>query len=330
MQYRKLGQSDIEVSAICFGCWGIAGGLDWGDQDEKDAIDAMRAAHEEGVAFFDSAEAYGDGSSEKLVGKALASVRDEVVIASKASPKHFAPDELNEACDRSLRNLGTDRIDLYQLHWWTEDRPMEETLGVLDGLIEKGKIRAYAVSNFGPRDLTRLESLPHRVQSNQVAYSLILRAIEFEIQPRCVEQNISILTYSSLAQGLLTGRFATADDVPPGRARTRHFSADRPHTRHGEPGAETETFEAIGRIRAIAEELGESMADVSLAWLMTRPGVVSVIAGARNSDQARRNARAADLELPADVSERLSQATDSLKGILGSNADPWQSDPRVH
>jgi aryl-alcohol dehydrogenase-like predicted oxidoreductase len=330
MKYRTLGKSGIEVSALCFGCWGIAGGLDWGDQDEKDAVDAMRAAHEEGVTFFDSAEAYGDGSSERLVGKALASVRDDVVIATKVSPRHFAPAELEEACDRSLRNLGIERIGLYQLHWWTYDQPMEETVGVLNRLAEKGKIRAYGVSNFGRDDLTTLAALPHRVQSNQVAYSLILRAIEFEIQPLCMEHDISVLTYSSLAQGLLTGRFATPEDVPPGRARTRHFSADRPHTRHGGPGAEKETFEAIGEIRTIAEELGETMANVSLAWLMTRPGVGSVIAGARNPDQARENARAADLELAPDVQERLAKATDPLKQILGLNADPWQSDPRVH
>ena len=140
---------------------------------------------------------------------------------------------------------------------------------------------------------------------------------------------MSILCYSSLMQGLLTGKFATVIDVPEDRARTRHYSGSTPNARHGEAGAEAQTFEAIAKIKKIADDLGEPMADVSVAWLLAQPGVTSAIVGGRNADQARRNARAADLVLEDDVIKKLSLATDSLKGALGNNADMWQGESRI-
>jgi len=324
MEYRGLGKTDIKVSSVAFGCWSIVGGLNWGNQDKKDSLEALRAAYDGEITLFDTAEIYGSGESERLVGEALADVRDNIVIATKVSPKHFAPGELCRACERSLGNLCTDRIDLYQLHWPNREIPVADTLAILEKLKGEGKIRAYGISNFGPQDLDTCLCAGYPVVSNQIAYSLLFRAIEYDIQPICHREEISILSYSSLMQGLLTGKFATPDDVPAGRARTRHFSGTRPQTRHRENGAETETFAAIARIREIAAELGEVMADVSLAWILAQPGVTSVIAGARNADQARRNAHAADLELPDDVIGRLSQVTEALKHKLGAGADEWE------
>jgi len=329
MQYRKLGTTDIEVSAVAFGCWAIVGGFNWGDQDERDSLAALRAAHEAGITLFDTAEGYGDGYSEQLLGKALGAVRDEIVIASKVSPSHYAPDALRAACERSLRNLGTDRIDLYQLHWPNWEIPFAETLGLLEELKAAGKIRACGVSNFGPRDLADALATGRPIASNQLAYSLLFRAIEFEILPLCVREGLSVLCYSPMLQGLLTGKFARADEVPVDRARTRHFASSRRDARHTEPGAEAETFAAIAAIREIAEGLGEPMADVALAWLLAQEGVGAVLAGGRNAAQARANARAGDLVLPRDVLKRLAAVTDPLKARLGSNADMWQTDPRM-
>ena len=132
-----------------------------------------------------------------------------------------------------------------------------------------------------------------------------------------------------LMQGLLAGKFTSADEVPPGRARSRHFSGDRPQARHGEPGAEEETFAAVRAIRAIAEDVGAPMAQVAIAWDLAQPGVTSVITGIRNPEQARANAAAADLELPPDVLEALNRATEPLKRLLGPNADMWQSNSRI-
>ena len=329
MHYRRLAKTDIDVSAVAFGCWAIAGGGTWGDQDESDALAALRAAYDVGVNFFDTAETYGRGRSEELVGRALASVRDDVVIATKASPSHFAPDELRAACERSLGYLVTDRIDLYQLHWPKPDTPVAETLGVLDELKAEGKIRAYGVSNFGPQNLADCLAAQGAVSSNQVAYNLLFRAVEFEIVPLCVREDISILCYSPMMQGLLTGKFGSPDDVPSGRARTRHFSSAREEVRHGEDGAEAETFEALGEIYQIAAALGQPMANVSLAWLLAQPGVTAVLAGGRTAEQAQRNAQAADLELSDDAMEELTEVTRPLRRTLGANADMWQSESRM-
>jgi aryl-alcohol dehydrogenase-like predicted oxidoreductase len=328
MQTRRLGESDLEVSAVALGCWALVGGFNWGPQDRQESRATLRAAHELGVTLFDTAEAYGDGESERLIGEALGNVRDEILLASKVSPSHFAAPDLTAACEESLRNLGTDRLDLYQLHWPTAEVPPAETVGALERLREAGKIRHWGVSNYGPRNLDGL--LPHgRPVSNQVAYNLLFRAVEHAILPRCREEGIGVLCYSPIMQGLLAGKFADADAVPDDRARTRHFAGSRPQARHGEAGAEAETFAAVARVRQLADEAGVPMADLALAWLLAREGVSSVIAGARRPEQVEMNARAAALELPADLLARLDEATRPLKEALGPNPDMWQGESRI-
>jgi len=328
VQYRKLGRSEVEVSTVAMGCWAIVGDATWGPQEEADSVAAIEAALDAGITFFDTAEGYGDGYSEELLGRVLAGRRQRVVIASKVSPANLRAPDVKAACEASLKRLRTDYVDLYQIHWPNPDVPIEETLGALAELKAEGKIRLVGCSNFGPRDLSELLA-SGRAEVDQLAYSLLWRAIEHEIQPLCVAHGVSILAYSPLAQGLLTGKFRTADEVPEGRARTRHFSSRRPGTRHGEPGAEKETFQAVEAVRAISREIARPMAEVALAWLLSRPAVASVLAGARNADQVRINAAAADLELCPDVLKRLTDATEGLKKRFGANADMWQSVPRI-
>jgi myo-inositol catabolism protein IolS len=327
MEYRKLGRTEITVSTVAMGCWAIAGDWVWGEQDEQASIATIRAALDVGINFFDTAEGYGDGYSEIVLGKALTGIRHKAVIASKVSPSHLAGDEVQQACERSLRRLNTDYIDLYQIHWPNWDIPIAETMEALEKLCQQGKVRAIGVSNFGVIDLCDLLAVGH-CESNQLPYSLLGRAIEYEISPLCIENDIGILCYSPLAQGLLTGKFASIDDVPETRARTRHFSKDRPMTRHGEDGCEAETFVAVESVRRICAEIGAPMAEVALAWLVHQPGVTSVLAGARNPDQIEQNARAADLKLAPEIVNQLTQATDDLKQKLGSNPDLWESVPR--
>ena len=324
MRYRKLGTTDIEVSVVAMGCWAIVGDFTWGPQDEADSIATIHAALDSGITLLDTAESYGDGYSEVLLGKALAGRRQEAVIASKVSGNRHDLQGIRQACDESLGRLKTDYIDLYQLHWPNWDIPFAETMGALAKLKEEGKVRAVGVCNFGPRDLTDVLATGH-VETNQLSYSLLWRAIEWEIQPLCVQNGVGILTYSPLLQGLLTGKFATAADVPDSRARTRHFSSARPHGRHGEPGQEAATFAALDRIRGVCERLGLPMAEVALAWLLAQPGVTSVLAGARHPGQIAENVKAADLELPAEALAALSTATEPLKVALGTNPDMWQT-----
>ncbi|MBZ0296929.1 MAG: aldo/keto reductase [Anaerolineae bacterium] len=327
MKYRQLGQTDLQVSTIAMGCWAIVGDSTWGEQDEAEALQTIRTALDLGINFFDTAEGYGGGYSEELLGRALGNRRSEAVIASKVSQSNLAPDEVRAACERSLKNLNSDYIDLYQIHWPSREVPFADTMAELEKLRDEGKIRVIGVSNFGIGDMTEMLEIGH-FQSNQLPYSLLWRAIEFDIQPRCVAKHISILPYSPLQQGLLTGKFMTADEVPEGRARTRHFSGERPQARHGEAGAESITFDAIQHILEVCEEIEQPMAQVALAWLLHQPGVTSVLAGARNIHQIQENAAAAEVELSEDVLQRMDAVTQPLKQKMGADPDMWSPDSR--
>jgi aryl-alcohol dehydrogenase-like predicted oxidoreductase len=327
MKYRTLGKTDIAVSVVALGCWALIGDSTWGPQDEADSLATVGAALDAGVNFFDTAEAYGDGASEVILGRALAGRRHQAIIASKVSPSHLSAAEVRQACERSLQRLGTDYLDLYQIHWPSRTVALDETLEALERLREQGKVRAVGVCNFGVEDLAALLKAG-RAETNQLPYSLLWRAIEYEIRPRCIEAGLGILCYSPLAQGLLTGKFTSPDQVPEGRARTRLFAGSRPQARHGEPGCEAETFAAIERIHRLCDEIGQPMAAMSLAWLLHQPGVTSVIAGARRPDQIRQTAQAAGLELAPETIARLTAATEELKHMLGPNPDMWQSESR--
>jgi aryl-alcohol dehydrogenase-like predicted oxidoreductase len=322
MQYKKLGKTDIVVSALAMGCWAFAGGDPWGPQEDRDSITAVHAALDLGVSFFDTAEGYGNGRSEAVLGEALQGRRDEAVIATKVSASHLSKAELPKACERSLDRLKTDYIDYYQIHWPNPDIPIAESMEALEKLREQGKVRAIGVCNFGVQQLSDLLQVG-RCETNQLSYSLIWRALEVEIGPLCAEHDIGILCWGPLSEALLTGKFHTPDEVPAPRASTRHFSSTRPQARHGEAGLEEETFETIDRIRQISTRLGQPMAVVSLAWLLHQPGVTAVLAGSRKPEQIQQNALAADLDLPAEVVEELAAASDELKRKVGSNQDMY-------
>jgi myo-inositol catabolism protein IolS len=323
----ELGRTDLSVSAIAMGCWALAGGATWGPQPDAESIATVHAALEAGVTFFDTAEGYGGGDSERVLGRALAGRRHEAVIATKVSRANLSAPEVRRACEHSLQRLKTDYIDLYQVHWPSRSVPLSETMEALERLVEEGKVRAVGVCNFGPQDLTDLLQTGW-AETNQLPYSLLWRAIEVEILPRCINTGMGVLCYSPLAQGLLTGKFRSPGEVPEGRRRTRLFSGERPLTRHGEPGCETLTFDAIDCIADVCRQLDQPMASVAVAWLLHQPGVTSVIAGARHPDQIRETAAAADLELMPDVLDALTSATEAVKDCAGSNPDMWQSQSR--
>lgn len=324
METRELGRSGIAVSALALGCWALGGGEGWGDQDESLTIATIHAALDNGINFFDTAEAYGGGNSEEVVGKALADRRDQAIIATKISPNHTEPSVLRQYCEASLRRLRADTIDVYMVHWPIRGHSVADSFAVLQDLKREGKIRSIGLSNFGPQDLAEALSTGAQLDVNQLCYNLLSRAIEFEILPACRRQQISVTTYMPLLQGLLADKYRTPDEVPAFRARTRHFRGDRPGSRHGEPGAEAETFAALAGIRAIAQELGQPMDSVALAWVMAKPGVTSVLAGARTPEQVVRNIRSAQLSLSPEAIARLDTATEALRRKLGPNADYFQ------
>ena len=327
--HLKLPHADFEISRMIFGCWAIVGGFNWGHQEERDSLAAIKAAYDLGITCFDTAEAYGNGASENLLAKALKGERSQLIIASKVGPQDFAPENVVKACERGLKNLQTDYIDLYQLHWPNPEIPLEDTLEALDRLKESGKIRGYGVSNFGVKSLEECKSLGFSVSSNQMAYNLLFRAIEYSILPQCLADEIPVLCYSPIMQGLLTGKFTSPETVPDDRARTRHFSKERSHSRHQDDGCEKLTFKTIAAIQEVANELNVSMGSLSLAWLLAQDGVGGVIAGGRNPAQVRKNMEALQVNLSPEVIQQLNEITQPLKDALGDNADLWQTASRV-
>jgi myo-inositol catabolism protein IolS len=328
MKYTKIGKTDLDVSSIVMGCWAIGGGFTWGHQDEKDSIETIRAAVDLGVNFFDTAEFYNEGHSEKVVGLGLKGVREKVCIATKVWSENLTYDKVIRACEGSLKRLKTDYLDLYQIHWPNPEIPVDESLKAMVELKESGKIRYIGVSNFGVRDLT--EAIKYAdVVTNQLAYSLLFRAIEFEIMPACIKSRVGILAYSPLAQGVLTGKFKNLASIDDDRARMRFYSKNRPQTVHDEPGCEQEVEEAIQDIRKICEDINEPMANVALAWALQQPGITGVLAGARNAGQMETNVEAVDLTLSEETLSQLNEATETVKSIIGANADPWRTASRI-
>ncbi|ADN01397.1 aldo/keto reductase [Spirochaeta thermophila] len=329
MEYAELMGTDIRISRIGMGCWGIAGGRTWGERDDRRSIDTLRAAYDRGISFFDTAYSYGNGYSEELVGKALGPLGDRVVIATKVGTELSSPSEVERHCEESLRRLRRDWIDLYQLHWHLPGMPpLPEIIEAMWRLVESGKVRAIGVCNLGKGQLALLPpEIP--VVTNQLPYSLLWRAIEYEVMPASLERGMGILAYSPLMQGLLTGKFSSPEEVPEGRARSRHFSSSRPQAIHGEEGAEELTFETIHRLSDLARDLDIPLAHLAIAWVLQREGVASVLVGARTPDQVDANVGALAVRLSEEVLAELDTITTPLKERLGPNPDMWQTSGRI-
>jgi len=317
VRYRKLGKAGIEVSVICCGTMAMGSTVPFGEQDDELSAQTVHAALDAGVNFFDTAEGYGDGHAEEVLGQALQGLRERAVIATKVSSMHLVEPLLSRSCEASLRRLRTDYVDLYQVHWPDHSRPFGDVATALEKLREQGKIGAWGVSNFGSLDLSEALRAGHP-EVDQVPYSLLWRAIEHEILPLCVENDVSVMCYSPLAQGILTGKFASVGDVPAQRQRARYCK--EPVVRRA--------FAVVEELRAVSKELRQPMADIALAWLLAQRGVASVLAGMRTPEQARENARAGDLELADEVLARLTAASQPLKDALDTNPDMWQEAPR--
>jgi aryl-alcohol dehydrogenase-like predicted oxidoreductase len=288
---RRLGSRGPELSVVGFGAW-EAGGDDWGpNASEGSVIGAIRAGLDAGMTWVDTAEVYGDGVSETLVGRAVGDRRADVLIATKVAPAPdgtgFRPDDVRAACAASLRRLGTDVIDLYQLHWPDGRVPVEETWGAMVELLDAGFVRSIGVSNFDRELIERCLAI-HHVDSLQQEFSLV-RPEDRDLIRWCGEVGVGVLSYSPLGAGLLTG---TIDRADAGRIDDWRASEGLTSPAHLE-----RAFAIVDGMRPIAERLGISVAQLALAWNLAQPGVTSAIAGSRSSDHARANAAAGDLEL---------------------------------
>jgi aryl-alcohol dehydrogenase-like predicted oxidoreductase len=318
MEHRQLGRSGLRVSVLCLGTMGFGGGGKFASVGEVDVAGATRQIDlclDAGVTFVDTADVYSAGASEEIVGKAIGGRRDRLVLATKARfPMGEGPNDaglsrrhLISACEASLRRLGTDYIDLYQVHEWDGLTPLEETLEALDALVRSGKVRYVGCSNYSGWQMSKALGISDRLGyqrfvSQQVYYSLQARDVEYEIVPGCLDQGLGILVWSPLAGGLLSGKYRRDREPPAG---SRHLSDwDEPPVRDQEG-----LYDIVEALVEIGEEHGVSAAQVALAWLLGRPGVTSVIVGARTEEQLADNLASAELRLGDAERARLDEVS---------------------
>ena len=316
MEHRQLGRSGLQVSVLGLGTMGFGGGGNFANVGQIGVEGATRQLDlclDAGVTFVDTANVYSTGVSEEIVGKAIGGRRERIVLATKArfpmgegaNDAGLSRRHLISECEASLRRLGTDYIDLYQVHEWDGLTPLEETLDALDTLVRSGKVRYVGCSNYSGWQMTKALGLSDRLGyqrfvSEQVYYSLQARDIEYEIVPAAVDQGVGILVWSPLAGGLLSGKYRRDREAPAG---SRHLTDwDEPPVRDEEG-----LYDIIEALVEIGEAHDVSAAQVALAWTLGRPGIASAIVGARTEEQLADNLRAAELELGAEERARLDE-----------------------
>ncbi|WP_293783634.1 aldo/keto reductase [uncultured Pedobacter sp.] len=315
MEYRKIGNSDLELSVITFGAW-AAGGWMWGSTDRNDAVNAIKASYDLGVSSIDTAPIYGQGDSEEIVGDAIKGIsRDKLQVVTKFGMrwdlakgdfgfksknndgkeidiyKYAGKESVIYECEQSLKRLGTDYIDLYQIHWPDSTTPISETFEAVSRLIEQGKVRYAGVCNY---DVAQLKEADQTLEiiSNQIPFSMVNRGVENEIVPYCIENNKSVLAYSPMERGLLTGKMTADYKFEEGdhRQGNKFFS----------PESIEKTNAFLAKIKPLADEKNATLSQLVLRWTIERPGITIALVGARNEKQAVQNAKAINVKLNAD------------------------------
>ena len=343
MKRRPVLNLPEGLSVLGLGCWSFGGGDYWGERDQRDTDALVARALELGINFYDTAESYNGGASERALGVALAGQRPEILIGSKVSPDNAERGRLRQSLEASLERLGTDYLDLYMLHWpLTSQRPhvdpdSEELEGLLrlEDVVEAferartdGLIRSWGVSNFGIRQLRRLAELGVTPAVNQLAWSLVSRGAEREILPHCAEHGIGVLGYMSLMQGLFSDRIASISELAPQRRRTRHYASEAygGHGRHGGPGCEAQLETLREAMRGIAADYGINMAQLAVAWSVQDPRLSSTLVGASRPEQLEATVAAAAVELSAETMAELARLSDPVLEAIGENIDYFRGE----
>lgn len=307
MKYRKLGNTDINVSNITFGCWEL-GGQQWEFTSDETNIKVLQYAFESGITSFDTAEGYGDGHSEEITGKALKGKRQQCFIATKVSPKNLRPKDARAALEASLKRLGTDYADLYYMHRPNDEVPIEETMSEFNKFKKEGLIRAIGVSNFSLEQLKKAVEFG-RIDAIQPEYSLLQRDIENDgMLQFCVENSISIMSYSSIAKGILTGMFHL------GGVKLADNDFRRTRRMFLPEHLEKET-ELINLMKEIADNKGCKLSQIAISWLLCQKGLTSAIVGTQSEKHLMENIVAVDLELSG---KELNQLTAVSTKVLES------------
>jgi aryl-alcohol dehydrogenase-like predicted oxidoreductase len=320
MEYQQLGRSGLRVSRLTLGTMTFGGRGQFrtvGETDLDGARRQIQIAMDAGVNLIDTADIYSAGAAEEIVGNALSAggLRDKVLLATKArfamgpgaNDAGLSRQHLIEACESSLRRLQTDHIDLYQVHEWDGQTPLEETLAALEHLLQSGKVRYVGCSNFAGWQVMKALGIAHRTGlpafiSQQVYVSLQERSAEYEIVPSAIDQGLGLLIWSPLAGGLLSGKYRRGQDPPQGARHSTEWTEPPIYD-------EDKLYDTIEVLVEIAEGHGVSPAQIALAWLLARPGITTVVIGARTDEQLRDNLKAAALELSTEEHARLEQVS---------------------
>lgn len=323
MDYTTLNDPKLKVSRLSLGSWAFSGAALWGACDREQAVDTVHMAVDAGINLFDTAEKYGNGEAERVLGEALKGRRDKVLVATKVYSDHLTRDGIRKACEGSLRRLGTDYLDIMQIHWPNEAIPLDETFRAFEDLKKEGKIRAVSVCNHG---IICLEHVADRgVVMNQMAYSLVWRVSEKQFSPLMETKNIPVWAYSPLGQGLLTGKFRTVDDVPLARRENRMYNSAWGQSRHTDRGYEKEIFAFLDKLRMICRETGYDMPALAFAFLKSKKIVGSILFGARNCSQLEQNIRSYETEVDPEVVEKIDILSAELRDQMDDNADLWEN-----
>jgi aryl-alcohol dehydrogenase-like predicted oxidoreductase len=322
MRLRKLGFSDLEFSTIGFGAWAIGGQWDWGwgAQNDSESVAAIQRGLDMGINWIDTAAAYGLGHSEEMVRKALQGRRGQVYIATKCGLawndtktgkvfNRLKSWSVREEAEKSLRRLGVDVIDLYQVHWPRPDEEIEEGWGEIARLVEEGKVRYAGVSNFSLEQIKRVQKI-HPVASLQPEYSLLKRDVEDKLLSYCAEQKIGVVAYSPMASGLLTGKY--------NRETVSTIASDdwrRKYSEHMREPAFSANLDFIEKLEPISRRFGRSLGELAVAWVLRRSELTAAIVGARRPAQIEQIIPASDWDLPAEVVQEIDM-------LLSERGDP--------
>ena len=326
MEKRKLGNSDLSVNPIAFGAWAIGGWM-WGGNEKNESVKALEKGIEKGLTTIDTAPVYGFGLSEEITGEVIKGKRDKLEILKKCGLrwdtkkgefffdtyfndgkparlyKYSGKESIIEECENSLRRLGTDYIDLLQIHWPDTTTPFSEAMEAFNILKEQGKIRAAGVSNYSVEHLK--ESIKYtELVSDQVPYSMVRRDIESELVPYCIQNHISIIAYSPMQRGILTGKISPGHKFDEGDSR--------PDTPYYKRENIQKINDFLDRIKPIAEQKGVELAQLVLRWTAEQPGITCVLAGARNAEQAEKNALALEINISEEEIDLINKEINQL------------------
>ena len=306
MKMQKLGSQGPEISVVGFGAWEAGGGI-WGEVPDDQTIEAMRAAVDAGITWIDTAEVYGKGRSEELVGKALQGL--DALVFTKVAPQEagsgFRPEQVKEAARKSLERLQRDVIDVYQLHWPDSSIPVEDTWGAMAELVDEGHVRYIGVSNFDRELIERCEKIRH-VDSLQPHFSMLHQAGRHRFFPFCKENGTGIVAYGPLAGSLLTGAITMETEFDDSDWRSGKTAGQAGYFKEFfAPGVKERNLEKVERLKEIAGRLQVSMAQLALAWVFHQTGVTGAIAGSRSPQHVRDNAAAGTITLSSDDLEEV-------------------------